>query len=80
MSCKEIVELVSDYLEGRLSAAEAERFDAHLRVCPPCGVYLEQMRITLTALGHIPEESIPAGARAELLSAFSDWHAGHRQG
>jgi anti-sigma factor RsiW len=80
MSCKQIVELVTDYLEGRLDPGEAERFDAHLRICPPCGIYLEQMRLTLTALGRIPEESIPARARDELLAAFNGWHSEHEHG
>jgi hypothetical protein len=75
MSCNEIVELVTDYLERRLGPAEAERFDAHLQICPPCVVYLDQMRLTLNALGRIPDESIPVEARRELLHVFADWHA-----
>ena len=75
MSCSEFVELVTDYLEGRMAPAEAERFDAHMEVCPPCLGYLDQMRTTLTALGRIPEETISDEARAELLHAFSDFHS-----
>ena len=77
MSCSDFVELVTDYLEGRMASADAERFDAHMEVCPPCAWYLDQMRATLTALGHIPEETISDEARSELLGAFRDWHAGH---
>ena len=75
MSCKEFVELVTDYLEGRMAPAEAERFDAHLEVCPPCHVYLAQMRTTLSLLGRIPEETITDPARTELLHAFSEFHS-----
>jgi anti-sigma factor RsiW len=75
MTCSEFVELVTDYLEGRMPPAEAERFDAHLEVCPPCQHYLAQMRSTLVAMGRIPEETISDEARAELLSAFSDFHS-----
>ena len=75
MSCSEFVELVTDYLEGRLPPAEAERFDAHMEVCPPCHQYLDQMGATLTAMGRIPEETISDEARAELLSAFTDFHS-----
>ena len=75
MSCSEFVELVTDYLEGRMSPDEAERFDAHMEVCPPCHFYLDQMRATLDAMGRIPEETISDAARAELLHAFSDFHA-----
>jgi anti-sigma factor RsiW len=73
MACRELVELVTDYLEGRLPAADRERFDAHIAGCDACTAYLEQMRQTLTALGHIPEESISVEARQELLVAFRDW-------
>jgi hypothetical protein len=72
------VELVTDYLEGRMAPEDAERFDAHMEVCPPCGFYLEQMRATLTALGRIPEETISGAARAELLHAFTDFHSRER--
>jgi anti-sigma factor RsiW len=75
IACKELVELVTDYLEGRLSAADRERFDAHIAGCDACTAYLEQMRLTLAALGHIPEESISAHAREELLVTFREWRA-----
>jgi anti-sigma factor RsiW len=73
MACQELVELVTDYLEGRLSPADRERFDAHIAGCDACTAYLEQMRMTLAALGRIPEESISAPAREELLVAFREW-------
>ena len=76
MTCREFVELVTDYLEGRLTGAERERFQAHLDLCPGCQAYVEQMRRTLAALGRIPEESISPAARDELLHAFRAWHAG----
>jgi anti-sigma factor RsiW len=73
--CQELVELVTDYLEGRLPAADRERFDAHIAGCDACTNYLEQMRMTLQALGRIPEESISLQAREELLVAFRNWRA-----
>ncbi|MDX6583521.1 MAG: hypothetical protein QOI10_2705 [Solirubrobacterales bacterium] len=75
MNCKQLIELVTDYLEGRLAGGDLERFEAHLSECPPCGIYLEQMRLTLRALGRIPAETISAEARDELLHAFAEWHA-----
>jgi anti-sigma factor RsiW len=75
MACQELVELVTDYLEGRLSAADRQRFDAHISGCDACTIYLEQMRMTLAALGSIPEETISAEARQELLVAFREWRA-----
>ena len=74
MSCSEFVELVTDYLEGRMAPGVVERFEAHMEVCPPCGHYLAQMRTTLFTLGRIPEETISDEARETLLHAFTDWH------
>lgn len=76
MTCREMVELVTDYLEGRLSPEAVERFDRHLSSCPGCTLYIEQMRLTLRALGRIPEESISSHAREELLEAFRGWRTG----
>jgi anti-sigma factor RsiW len=75
LACQELVELVTDYLEGRLSGADRERFDGHIAGCDACTAYLEQMRMTLQALGRIPEESISVQAREELLAAFREWRA-----
>jgi anti-sigma factor RsiW len=80
MSCSEFVELVTDYLEGRLVPAEAERFEAHLQLCDGCQAYVEQMRVTLEALGRIPEETIGAEARAELLHVFAEYRSGASPG
>jgi anti-sigma factor RsiW len=75
LACQELVELVTDYLEGRLSNADRDRFDAHIARCDACTAYLEQMRLTLATLGRIPEESISVQAREELLVAFREWRA-----
>jgi anti-sigma factor RsiW len=75
MTCREFVELVTDYLEGRLSNADRQRFESHVEICSGCQAYIEQMKATLGALGRIPEESLPAEAREELLHAFREWKA-----
>lgn len=75
ITCREFVELATDYLEERLPDAGRERFEDHLALCPGCQAYMEQMRATLRALGRIPEESLSAAAREELLHAFRDWKA-----
>jgi anti-sigma factor RsiW len=74
--CRELVELVTDYFEGRLSDADRSRFEQHLDECDGCTAYVAQMRETIEALGHIPEESLSPEAERELLAAFRDWHAG----
>jgi len=61
LTCKELVELVTDYLEGALSAETRKRFDDHLEGCPFCRIYLEQMRQTIGALGQLSDEAISSG-------------------
>jgi anti-sigma factor RsiW len=76
MTCQELVELVTEYLEGALPAREHQRFERHLRGCPWCTNYLEQMRITIRTLGRLEEESLPPEAKEALLAAFRDWKRG----
>ena len=73
MHCRELVELVTDYLDGRLPPADRARFEAHLADCEYCETYLDQMRQTIRALGRLPEESLSDEARDALLAAFRDW-------
>ena len=73
MTCKELVELVTDYLEGALPPADLARFEEHVVSCPPCHVHLEQMRRTIDVIGHIPEDSLSADAEHDLLDAFRSW-------
>ena len=73
MNCQEFVELVTDYLEGTLSAVDMERFDAHLAYCDPCVDYVEQIRLTIRTLGHLREEHIAPDARDRLLFEFRHW-------
>ena len=73
--CQEMVELVTDYLEGALSWRERRRFERHIAGCDGCRAYLEQMRQTLRVLGRLDEETISPEARDALLHAFRDWNA-----
>jgi anti-sigma factor RsiW len=75
MDCNELVELVTDYLEGRLEPGEIERFDAHLEECEGCATYLEHMRATIAALGHLPPESLTPEGEERLLATFRDWRS-----
>jgi anti-sigma factor RsiW len=76
MTCQELVELVTDYFEGRLSWRQRRRFDKHIAACPFCTRYIEQMRVTIRTLGRLDADSIAPEARAELLVAFRNWSAG----
>jgi anti-sigma factor RsiW len=78
ITCRQFVELATDYLEGRLPADERERFEDHLALCPGCQAYMDQMQATLRALGRIPEESLSPAAREELLHVFREWRSGDR--
>jgi anti-sigma factor RsiW len=73
MKCKELVELITEYLEGELGAIDRERFERHIAGCDACTAYLDQMRETIAALGHIPPESLSPQAEQALLTAFRGW-------
>ena len=73
LTCRELVELVTDYLDGALPAAERARFEAHLRTCDACATYLDQIRVTVAMAGRLSEERIAAPAREALLGAFRSW-------
>ena len=73
LPCRELVELVTEYLEDRLSPEDRARFDAHLAACEACRAFLDQFRQTIRALGRLPEEALSVEARATLLAAFRDW-------
>ena len=73
MSCRELVEVITNYLEDRLSEAERARFDAHLGDCPGCRVYLEQMRQIIRTSGSLHEDALLPEARTRLLGLFRDW-------
>jgi anti-sigma factor RsiW len=73
MSCRELVEAVTDYLEGAMEDGHRRRFEAHLRECRDCITYVEQMRATVEALGRLDEGSIEPEKREELLEAFRGW-------
>ena len=74
MSCRELVEVITEYLEGTLPAEDRARFGRHLAGCDGCQAYLEQMRETIGALGRLPPESLSPEAERKLLDAFRDWH------
>ena len=75
MTCIELVELVTDYLEGSMPADERARFDEHISWCEGCTTYLEQFRITIRLTGMLTEEEIAPDARANLLGAFREWRS-----
>ena len=76
LTCRELVELVTNYLDDALAPREQARFERHIAGCPNCTEYLRQLRMTLQQLGELREEDVAPPVRHELLHAFRDWHAG----
>jgi anti-sigma factor RsiW len=70
--CQEIVELVTDYLEGVLDPDMTAEVEAHLELCDGCHIYVAQMRATIRALGKVPVATLSEAAQAELVRAFRD--------
>jgi anti-sigma factor RsiW len=73
LTCREMVALVTEYLEDRLDPGERARFEAHLALCEGCTAYLDQMRRTIGALGQLSEDQLSPAAREDLLAAFRTW-------
>ena len=67
------MELVTEYLDDALAPAERAAFERHIASCEDCGVYLDQMRTTIAALGDLPPERLPRSAREGLLATFRYW-------
>ena len=73
LSCQELVELVTDYLEGGLSPQGRAEFEHHIAGCTGCHEYVEQMRTTIELTGSLTPEDVPAAAAERLLEAFRGW-------
>jgi anti-sigma factor RsiW len=81
LACRDVVELVSDYLDGVLDPPLAVAVEEHLALCPACVEYVRQLRQTVRLLGHLPEEGLSESARMEILAAFRGFRRpepGHR--
>jgi len=72
LTCKQVVELATDYLEGALDRHTCQQFEDHLAVCPDCGAYLDQVRQTINVLGAVAPEQLSPATRDGLMKAFSD--------
>jgi anti-sigma factor RsiW len=73
ITCQEVVELVTDYLEETMPPEEMALFEQHLNFCDGCVWYVDQMRATVASVGRLSEEHVPAESRERLLAAFRDW-------
>jgi predicted anti-sigma-YlaC factor YlaD len=75
LTCAELVELVSDYIEGALTSEERARIEEHLIVCEGCVNYLDQMQKTIALTGRLRVDDLAPEALAELVDAFRGWRA-----
>jgi anti-sigma factor RsiW len=73
ITCRELVELVTEYFAGALDRVDHRRFEAHIAGCEGCSAYVDQMRQTVAAFGHLDEQSLDPAAREELMSVFRNW-------
>ena len=72
LSCQQVVELVTDYLEGALGRRDRRRVARHLAACAACTAYVQQMRETLSLLGTVPVDTLSVEAQETLVNAFRD--------
>ena len=73
LSCRELTEVITDYLEGRMTLWQRLQFHMHLGMCRHCRLYLKQMRVTVAALGKVPDQVVPDDVHDDLMRRFSDW-------
>jgi predicted anti-sigma-YlaC factor YlaD len=73
--CQQAVEMVTDYLEGALSGRERRRFESHLRECPNCSAYLEQIRLTIELTGSMDPEELTPNAKRDLVDLYRRWRS-----
>jgi predicted anti-sigma-YlaC factor YlaD len=73
ISCRELVEVITDYLDGALGPEETQRMDEHLKLCGPCSAYVEQMRTTVRLAAVATAELDLRPDRTELLRAFTEF-------
>jgi anti-sigma factor RsiW len=71
--CREMVELMTEYLEGTLPADVRKRFETHLRRCDGCTEYLAQLRAQIAMSRRLSEDALDPVYRDRLLAAFRDW-------
>ena len=72
-SCREIAELITDYLEGSLTLTQRLRLQMHMGLCFACRNYLRQMKYTVAILRKLPSEPVPAQVKEELMKRFRTW-------
>lgn len=73
LNCKDITELLTEYLEGEMTLLDRMRVRTHLLMCPPCRRYADQLALTIASCGHLPEPEVDEGLEQALLETFRNW-------
>jgi anti-sigma factor RsiW len=76
LACREVVELVTAYLEGSLSRRDRRRLESHLDGCPHCTEYLAQMRTTIRLTGRLDPADLSPEMRDDLGELYRRWRGG----
>jgi anti-sigma factor RsiW len=72
-TCREVVEIATEYVEGELTPEQATAFELHLNFCDGCSTFIDQIRETAATARRLSEEQIPEELRQQLIDAFRDW-------
>ena len=73
-TCKEVIDIAAEYVEGAMTTSQLTRFELHLNFCDGCFTFVDQIRATAAMAGRLSEEQIPDDTKAKLLAAFRDWN------
>ena len=76
LTCRDLTEIVTDYVEGRMGVWDRLRFQLHIGMCSSCREYVRQMQVTRAVVGHVPAQPIPDDVKEELIKRFRDWKDG----
>ena len=73
LTCQQMTELVTEYLEGKLSLWQRMKFQMHLGMCRHCRAYLRQMKLTIATMGALPDDPMPPDVHDDLMARFRTW-------
>lgn len=76
LTCQELTEVLTDYLDGVMAPEDRARFDAHLELCDGCVNYVSQMRQTIRAVRELHPAEVEATVPDDVLDAFRAWKRG----
>jgi anti-sigma factor RsiW len=76
LTCQELTEVLTDYLEGVMTADDRARFEAHLAICDGCVTYVDHMRQVIATVHELRPDDVEATAPDDLLEAFRAWKRG----